>query len=82
MNFLLDRLVEDENDEICMFHFTNGHLQDKFSSDIRWVTFKQTRANVELVSLAMALNGEKKLCSSGLRIQRKLKLLIQQLMTH
>jgi hypothetical protein len=35
MNFLLDCLVEDENDEICMFGFTNGHLQDKFSSDIK-----------------------------------------------
>jgi hypothetical protein len=60
MNFLLDCLVEDENDEICMFDFTNGHLQDKFLSDIKWVTFKQTRANAELVSLAMALNSEKK----------------------
>ena len=76
MNILLDCLVEDENDEICMFDFTNGHLQDKLSSDIKWVTFKETRANAELVSLAMALNSEKKLCSSGLRIQRKSKLLI------
>jgi hypothetical protein len=61
MNFLLDCSVEDENDEICMFNFTNVHVQDKFSSDIEWVTFKQTRANAELVSLAMALNGEKKI---------------------
>ncbi len=76
MNFLLDCWIEDENDEICMFDFTNGKLQDKFLSDIKWVTFKQTRANAELVSLAMALNSEKKLCSSGLRIQRKSKLLI------
>ena len=59
MNFLLDCLVKDENDEICMFNFTNGHLQDKFSSDINWTTFKQTRVNAELVSLAMALNGDK-----------------------
>ncbi len=41
MNFLLDCLVEDENDEICMFDFTSGHLQDKHSSDIKWVTFKK-----------------------------------------
>ncbi len=61
MNFLLDCLVEDENDEICMFDFTNGRLQDKFSSDIKWTTFKQSRANAELVSLAMALNGDKQL---------------------
>ncbi len=54
-------MVEDENDEICMFNFTNGHLQHKFSSDINWTTFKQTRANAELVSLAMALNGEKQI---------------------
>jgi hypothetical protein len=78
----LDCSVEDENDEICMYDFTNGHLQDKFSSDIKWVTFLQTRANAELVSLAMALNSQKKLFSSGLRIQRKLQLLIQQLRTH
>ncbi len=52
-------MVEDENDEICMFDFTNGRLQDKISSDIKWKTFKQTRANAELVSLAMALNGDK-----------------------
>jgi hypothetical protein len=58
MNFLLDCLVEDENDQICMFDFTSGHLQDKFSSDTKWTTFKQTTANVELVSLAMTLNGE------------------------
>jgi hypothetical protein len=44
-----------------MVDFTNGHLQDKISSDIKWTTFKQTRANVELVSLAMALNGEKQI---------------------
>ncbi len=31
MNFLLDCLVEDENDEICMFDFTNGHLPDRIS---------------------------------------------------
>ncbi len=41
-----------------MFNFNNGHLQDKFSSDINWTTFKQTRVNAELVSLAMALNGD------------------------
>ncbi len=82
MNFLLDCSVEDENDEIFMFNFTNRHLQDKFSSDIKWVTFKETRANAELVSLAMALNNEKKPCSSGLRIQRKSKLLMRQLRTH
>ncbi len=44
-----------------MFNFTNGPLQDKFSSDINWTTFKQTRVNVELVPLAMALNGEKQI---------------------
>jgi hypothetical protein len=41
MNFLFDCLVEDENDEICMFDFTNGRLQDNISSDIKWTTFKQ-----------------------------------------
>jgi hypothetical protein len=61
MNLLLDCWVEDENDEICMFNFTTGHLQDKFSSDIKWTPFKQTRANAELASLAMALNGGKTL---------------------
>jgi hypothetical protein len=59
MDFLLDCLIEDENDKICMYDSTTGHLQDKFSSDIKWETFKQTRANTELVSLAMALNSEK-----------------------
>ncbi len=59
INFLLGYSIEDENDEICMYDFTTGHLQDKFFSDIKWVTFKQTRANAELVSLAMALNSEK-----------------------
>jgi hypothetical protein len=49
INYLLDCLIEDENDEIYMFDFTNRYLQDKFSCDIKWVTFKQTRANVELV---------------------------------
>ena len=33
MNFLLDCLVEDESDEIYMFNFTNGHLQDKISKN-------------------------------------------------
>jgi hypothetical protein len=59
MNFVLDCLVEDENDEICMFDFTNGYLPDRISSDITWTTFKQSRANAELVSLAMALNDDK-----------------------
>ncbi len=59
MNFLLDCSVEDENDEICMFHFTNGYLPDRISSDITWTTIKQSRANAELVSLARALNGDK-----------------------
>ncbi len=59
MNFLLDCLVEDEDDEICVFDFTNGRLQDRISSDIKLVSFKQSRANAELVSLAMALNGDK-----------------------
>jgi hypothetical protein len=59
MNYLLDCLVEDENDEICMFDFTNGCLEDRNSSDIKWVSFKQSRVNAELVSLVMALNGDK-----------------------
>jgi hypothetical protein len=59
MIFLLDCLVEDENDKMCMFDFTNGHFQDKFSSDIKWTTFKETKMNAELVSLAMVLNSEK-----------------------
>jgi hypothetical protein len=29
-------LVEDENDEICMFDFTNRYLPDRISSDITW----------------------------------------------
>ncbi len=59
MNFLLDCLVEDKNDEICMFDFTYRRLQDRISSDIKLVSFKQSRVNAELVSLAMALNGDK-----------------------
>ncbi len=59
MNFFLDCLVEDENDEICMFNFTDGRLQDRISCDIKWVSFKQSRVNAELVSLAMGLNGDK-----------------------
>ncbi len=59
MNFLLDCLVEDENDEISMFDFTNGYLPDRISSDTSWTKIKQSRANVKLVSLARALNGDK-----------------------
>ncbi len=58
MNFLLDCSVEDENDEICMFNFTNGYLPDRISSDITWTKIKQSRVNAELVSLARALNGD------------------------
>jgi hypothetical protein len=58
-DLILDCLVEDENDEICMFDFTNGRLQDRISSDMKLVSFKQSRVNAELVSLAMALNGDK-----------------------
>ncbi len=39
MQFLLDCLVEDENDEICMFDFTKGCLENRISSDIKWVSF-------------------------------------------
>ena len=35
MKFLLDCSVKNENDQICMFDFSNGRLQDKFSSDIQ-----------------------------------------------
>jgi hypothetical protein len=73
MNFLLDCSVEDEKDEICMFDFTNGHLQDKISSDIKWTTFKQTRANAELVSLAMALNGDKQILIVGTENSKKIE---------
>jgi hypothetical protein len=73
MNFLLDCSVEDENDEICMFDFTNNHLQDKFSSDIHWVTFKQTRVNAELVSLAIALNVEKQIVFIRTENSKKIK---------
>jgi hypothetical protein len=52
-------LVEDENDEICMFDLTYEHLLDRISSDITWTTGKQSRVNAELVSLARALNGDK-----------------------
>ncbi len=31
INFLLGCLVKDENDEICIFEFTNGHLPDRIS---------------------------------------------------
>ena len=82
MNFLLDCSLEDVNDEIFIFNYTNEHLLHKFSSVIEWATFKETRANAELVSLAKALNGEKILHCSGLRVPTKLKFLIQQLRTH
>jgi hypothetical protein len=59
MNFLLDYSVEDENDEICMFNFTNGYLQNRISFDIIWTILKQSRANAKLVSLASTLNGDK-----------------------
>ena len=59
MNFLLDYSVEDENDEIFMFHFTKGYLPDRISSDITWTKIKQSRANAELVSLASTLNNDK-----------------------
>ncbi len=59
MNFLLNCSVEDENDEICLFNFTNGYLPERISSDITWTKIKQSRANAELVSLARALNGDK-----------------------
>jgi hypothetical protein len=36
MNFFLDCWVKDENDEICMFDFTNGHVKNNFFSDINW----------------------------------------------
>ncbi len=58
MNFLLDCLVEDENDDICMFDFTYG-LLDRISSEITWTIIDQSRMNAELVSLARALNGDK-----------------------
>jgi hypothetical protein len=82
MNFLLDCLVEDENDEICMFDFTNGHLQDKFSSDIKWVTFKQTRVNAELVSLAMALNGKKQILLLWTENSKKIEVTYTTMRTH
>jgi hypothetical protein len=37
MNFLLDCLVEDENDEICMFDFTNRYLPGRIFSDINTI---------------------------------------------
>jgi hypothetical protein len=40
INFLSDCSVEDENDEICMFDFTNGRLPDRISSDITWTKIK------------------------------------------
>ncbi len=82
MNFLLDCSLEDVNDEILIFNYTNGHLRHKFSSDIEWATFEETRANAELVSLAKALKSENILHCSGLRVPTKLKFLIQQLRTH
>jgi hypothetical protein len=59
MNCLLDCLVEDENDEICMFNFTNRYLPGRIFSDITWTIIEQSRVNTELVSLASALNGGK-----------------------
>ena len=73
INFLFDCSVEDENDEICMFNFTNRHLPDRISSDIKWTTFKQTRANMELVSLAMALNGDKQILFLGTENSKKIE---------
>jgi hypothetical protein len=45
MNFLLDCSVEDENDEICMFNFTNRYLPGRISSDISWMIIEQSRVN-------------------------------------
>ncbi len=42
-----------------MFDLTYRHLLDRISSDITWTTGKQSRVNMELVSLARALNGDK-----------------------
>jgi hypothetical protein len=59
MNFLLDCLVEDENDEICMFDLSYRHLLDRISNGVTLRTIEQSRVNAELVSLARALNGGK-----------------------
>ncbi len=52
-------MVEDENDEICMFDFTGGHLLHRISNVLTWRTIEQSRVNVELVSLSRAQNGGK-----------------------
>jgi hypothetical protein len=57
MNFLLDCLVEDMNDEICMFNFTGGLLLERILNEVTWRTIQQSRVSAELVSLARALNG-------------------------
>jgi hypothetical protein len=57
MNFLLDCLVEDENDKICINNFTGRHLLDRISNDLIWRTIEQSRMNAQLASLASALNG-------------------------
>ncbi len=57
MNFLLDYLVEDENDKICTNDFTGRHLLDRICNDLIWRTIEQSRMNAQLVSLATTLNG-------------------------
>jgi hypothetical protein len=34
MNFLLDCLVEDQNDKMCMFNFTGRHFLDRISNGV------------------------------------------------
>jgi hypothetical protein len=59
MNFLLDCLVEDENNKFCMFNFTGGHFLDIISSGVQCSVIEQSRVNAELISLGCALNGGK-----------------------
>jgi hypothetical protein len=73
LNFLLDCSVDEEHDENCMFDFTNGHLPSRISSDIKWTTFKQTRVNAEMVSIAMALNGDKQILFLRTENSKKIK---------
>jgi hypothetical protein len=59
MNFLLNCLVEDENDKICMFDLTGRHFLDRIFNGVQWSVIEQSRVNAELVSLASALNVDK-----------------------
>ncbi len=65
-----------ENDEICLFDFTNGYLPKLIFSDITWITLKQSRANAELVSLASTLNNDKETVFVRTENSKKIEVII------